>query len=530
MRQGIRGWWVALVALAMSMPALAGAQQRPVMLEILDLLAARGQISAKEHAVLSERAQAEIDALRRGAGAPVTAAASVAPAVAVVPAAPPATARVAAVASVPAGPADSPVEQRAAAGAVSAMPATVPAPALVSTTASVASPDPKDFRVYWKEGIRFETLDQTVKAKIGGRIQNDWGVVDPSPAMERSSGDTTTISGTRLRRARILFEGGFNDDMGFKAEYDFATGVPAVNDVYLWAMVPGLQLVQFGHQREPFSLQGMASSNWLTFQERALPVVLGPGRETGITSMQAYLDRRLTWAIGGFRDVDQFGFGVSGKNAWDVTTRLTGLPLWEDGGRRLVHIGGAYSMLIRENGEPRLKALPETIFGSPLIDTGTFSAGNGNLGEVEAAWVEGPFSLQAEGVYLGVESEQARNPGFWGWYTEASWFLTGEYRPYDQLKAAFGRPIPKRNFGFGPNAGWGAWQVAARFSQVDLSDSALPIPDQAGDAPPGKLSDTTLGVNWYLTPNFRWTFNYVYANRSPAGSASVAEMRFQVDY
>ncbi len=512
-----------MIVALLGVTAPAGAQQRPVMLEILDLLKSRGQISAREHAALSERAQDEIDALRRGA-----------PASAAVPVMPPASTRAVALAPAPAGPAGTSARSPAAASGATATSATIPAAApsttSVTETAMAAPKDPKDFRVYWKEGVRFETLDKTVKARIGGRIQNDWGMVDPSAAIERTTGDTTTLWGTRLRRARIVFEGGFDDSMGFKAEYDFATGVPAVNDVYLWAVVPGLQLVQFGHQKEPLSLQGLTSANWLTFQERALPVVLGPLRETGITSMQAYADRRLTWAIGGFRDVDQFGFGVSGKNAWDVTTRLTGLPLWEDGGRRLVHLGAGYSLQLREDNEPRLKALPETVFGSPLIDTGTFPAGNGNLGVIEAAWVEGPFSLQAEGAYLGLESEAARNPGFWGWYTEASWFLTGEHRPYDQQRAVFGRPIPKGNFGFGPNAGWGAWQVAARYSQVDLSDPALPLPDRAGDAPPGKLSDMTLGVNWYLTPNFRWTFNYVYANRTPAGSANVAEMRFQVDY
>ena len=34
--------------------------------------------------------------------------------------------------------------------------------------------DPADFRVFWKEGLNFVTLDGDFKLKIGGRLQTDW--------------------------------------------------------------------------------------------------------------------------------------------------------------------------------------------------------------------------------------------------------------------------------------------------------------------------------------------------------------------
>jgi phosphate-selective porin len=38
---------------------------------------------------------------------------------------------------------------------------------------------------------------------------------------------------------------------------------------------------------------------------------------------------------------------------------------------------------------------------------------------------------------------------FGGFYAQASWFLTGESRPYDSTAGDFKRLIPRRNFNFG---------------------------------------------------------------------------------
>jgi phosphate-selective porin OprO and OprP len=60
--------------------------------------------------------------------------------------------------------------------------------------------------------------------------------------------------------------------------------------------------------------------------------------------------------------------------------------------------------------------------------------------------------------------------------------------------------------------GWGAWELAARFSVADFASTNLPpMP-----TPPPVLSPTgtvlyqaTLGVNWYLNDHTRVMVNYV---------------------
>jgi len=58
---------------------------------------------------------------------------------------------------------------------------------------------------------------------------------------------------------------------------------------------------------------------------------------------------------------------------------------------------------------------------------------------------------------------------------------------------------------------WGAWQVGARYSWTDFNDAGI----QGGIS-----HDWTLGVNWFLTSNFKIQANYIYNVRSIPGLPS----------
>ena len=47
--------------------------------------------------------------------------------------------------------------------------------------------------------------------------------------------------------------------------------------------------------------------------------------------------------------------------------------------------------------------------------------------------------------------------------------------------------------------GWGAWEIATRYSSIDLSD---------GPFDGGELNILSLGVNWWLSPIFSVSTNY----------------------
>jgi len=62
---------------------------------------------------------------------------------------------------------------------------------------------------------------------------------------------------------------------------------------------------------------------------------------------------------------------------------------------------------------------------------------------------------------------------FSGWYAQASWILTGEQKPYNAAVGAFTAPKVALPFNFGDDAGWGAFELAARYSDLDLNSHAL---------------------------------------------------------
>jgi phosphate-selective porin OprO/OprP len=197
---------------------------------------------------------------------------------------------------------------------------------------------PGTLRAYWKDGLRFETDDGAFKLEVGGRIQNDWAFMTADGTVEERFG--AFEDGTEFRRARLYVSGELYDHLIFKTQYDFAaTGDADFKDVYVGLKeLPVLGNVKVGHYKEPFGLERLGSSKYLTFLERGLPNAFAPSRNTGIMFYDAECDERMTWALGVFRDTDAFGRNrADGK--YSVTGRLTALALYEDEGRELLHVG-----------------------------------------------------------------------------------------------------------------------------------------------------------------------------------------------
>ncbi len=389
--------------------------------------------------------------------------------------------------------------------------------ALVAAASRGWAADSGDLRLYWKDGIRAETGDGSVRLKIGGRIMNDWAFYSADDSIESLVGPLE--DGTEFRRARLYLAGQVYDNVIFKAQYEFAGGDADFKDVYLGLKgLPGHTTVRVGHFKEPFGLEVLTSSKYITFLERALPVALAAERNTGIGVSGHCLGERLTWAGGLFRDAD--GFGDAKGNAYNLTGRITGLPLYQDGGERLVHLGFAYSHRNPDN-TVRFRERPESHLAPRLVDTGALTANAVDLFGAEAAVVLGPASLQGEYMHAAVDASTGSSPDFAGYYVQASYFLTGEHRPYKRSHGAFGRVKPKENFIGKEGTGPGAIELAVRYSSLDLTDAAV-----TG----GKLDDVTAGVNWYLNPNTRVMANYVHADLDSTGTADAFQMRFQVDF
>ena len=106
-----------------------------------------------------------------------------------------------------------------------------------------------------------------------------------------------------------------------------AGGDADFKDVYMQLKnVPYIGNIKVGHFKEPFSMEELTSSKYITFLERALPNAFAPSRNTGIQLHDTLLDGRMTYAVGIFKDVNSYGdghptSGVSGLQP-DLSDRL----------------------------------------------------------------------------------------------------------------------------------------------------------------------------------------------------------------
>ena len=421
-------------------------------------------------------------------------------------------------------------------------PAPIPAPSEVSatspTSATAPSPSPgADLRVYWDKGLRMESQDQRFRLKVGGRIMFDAAHID-GPNYWRLGGPAIDEhDGTEFRRLRIRLSGDIYQDYFYKLEIDFADNDAEIIDAYVGMKgLPYVGSVLVGQFSEPFGLEELTSSSYITFMERSMATqALLPYRSKGAAVSNAWLDDRLTFSAGIFNG------GIEQDNHWSVTGRISGLPWYAAGGRRLLHLGAAFSHRNPES-EYGFYTQPGSHLADEHLNTGELPADEVDLFGLETALVLGPFSVQAEYLRADVSfMPEERDVTFFnldrqfrledrhfnGYYVQASYFLTGEHRPYDRRAGAFDRVAPKHPFQL-RGGGWGAWELAARYDELDLDDF-----DYRGGVIGGRGRNLTLGVNWYLTANTRLMLNYVRSDVDQyayGGDIDLVQARFQADF
>ncbi len=379
------------------------------------------------------------------------------------------------------------------------------------------------FGEYRDDGFHAVSRDGKFDVRIGGRIHIDGAFFSSDEAIRSAAaaipGNDPFESGWEVRHPRIYLKGRIYNDFICKIDYTFSD--ETVGDAYLGvAGVPVLGTVIVGKAARAFGNDPGPSSNYTLFMEYANTIIFGAGKQVGLAAGTPILDRRVSWAAQAFQFVD--GKGLRTEDNYNFNARLTGLPWYRDDGREMLHLGTSYSYRSSKN-DYRLRAKPENHLAPYLVDTGDIAIERANLFVLEGAWVTGPFSLESEWYSSLVEREDGLSSLFFsGFYVQSSLFLTGESRgtQYVTSYGEFDSPVePDRDFSL-RGGGWGAWQLTARYSCLDLNDK---------DIRGGILGDLTLGLNWQLNPNLRWMLNYIHAHRNGYGDADIIATRFAVN-
>jgi len=250
-----------------------------------------------------------------------------------------------------------------------------------------------------------------------------------------------------------------------------------------------------GKQKEPISMERIIGMIYLPMQERsAMADALLPSRNVGVVLSGRAFDERMTWAGGVFNDWLDSDESFS-NGATQYIGRVTWLPWFSEDESNLVHLGLGLRYSDAEEGF-RAATEPEFNQSPVFVDTDHQLADSTIAYNLEASWRKGPIWLHGEYIFNDVDAPSIGNPDFTGYNLTGSWALTGEMRGYNRKSGIFS-PLPiSRSVDDG---GWGAWEVAARISDIDLTEGLI-------DG--GEMQIISLGLNWWLTPVFNVNLNY----------------------
>lgn len=409
-----------------------------------------------------------------------------------------------------------------------------------------------DMGMFAKMGHGDETMT------VFGRIHTDWWsfpeVGAPINALEPfGEGPQARFI---FRRMRIGVKGKVKDNMLYKIEMEFAGGLNSqYRDAYLgFENLPVFQTLLIGNQKRPYGWDHLNSSRYNIFIERPFVVeaLNQDARRLGICSYGISQDLRYNWRYGVFnQQLVQDTDGYKGNNLQGELAGRLATTWWYDecsGGRGYGHfaVSGSWGS---PNGNPllgsapnqaRYRTRPEARSTNRWLNTGRIAdANNFYLGGLEYVFNAGPFNLAAEYMGTSVARTGLDAVNFHGGYAEAAYFLTGEHMPWDRKTGCLARIKPFENFfavcdcdGF-LQRGIGAWQVAARYSYADFTDSDSPVPIEGGVG-----RSLTLGLNWYWNPYARMQFNYIFGNISDRSIGEVVNdsdyqilgLRFMIDF
>ena len=326
---------------------------------------------------------------------------------------------------------------------------------------------------------------------------------------ENQVDDLSDFEGGQIRAARFGVVGTLNFkrpwrytmfamthtfDKGFDVD---TTDEFSFSDYRLDIPMPADLTLSVGKQKEPISMERLMGLAYLPMQERAAFIdALLPSRNHGVVLSGAAASGNVSWGVGAFNNWIDSGESISDTSN-QLVGRVTWAPSFFQNERNLLHVG----LGLRHSDtkqEIRARRQPEFNKAPLYVDTGQFSADNQMTYSLEAYWRNGPYMLGFEYVGTDVDSPQLGNRHLGGYSLTGSWALTGETRAYRKRSGTFD-PLPVAS----PvnQGGWGAVELAFRYSNTDLNDGMLEG---------GEMDIYSLGVNWWFTRSALLSVNYRY--------------------
>lgn len=352
------------------------------------------------------------------------------------------------------------------------------------------------------KGGAFRSGDGAYELRIRGLLQGDGRFfTSGEPA---GSNDTFL-----LRTARPIIEGTLGRWVGYRFTPEFAGDSTSIVDAYADLKFSPAASVRVGKFTSPVGLERLQSSSALADIERALTSELLPNRDIGVQLQGDLAGGAVSYALGVFngtvdgRDAPT----TNADNEFEYAGRVFFEPL-KDSDSFWSGLGFGIGASVGEVQGSGNNALARYRTPGQLQFFGYRGAveadGRRSRWSPQGYFYRDGFGLLAE---YASSSQQVRAGGssadleHTSWQGTASWVLTGEDASYRGV-------TPARPFAPG-NGGWGAWELVARYSQLEIDDAAFPLfADPAVSA--RRAEAWVAGVNWYLNSNLKLVLNYLH--------------------
>jgi phosphate-selective porin OprO/OprP len=310
-----------------------------------------------------------------------------------------------------------------------------------------------------------------------------------------------------IRRLRPYVRGRLARRFEFFFNPDAAGGTFVVQDAYVDTVFSPAVRLRAGKSKTPFGLERLHSASNLLFFNRALPTSLVPNRDIGFQLLGDLSNGTVSYMAGVLNGVVDGGSADADANdAKDVSGRLVVRPFRTRRESPLRGIGLAIAGSSgRQSGAGALPTFRTASLEQPYFSySGASADGRRTRYSPQAFYYLGRFGGFAEYVHTslpirkGPVREQISHDA---WQVAGSYVLTGETATDERAGVR-----PRASFDFGEGH-LGALQVAVRYHALAVDERAVTL-GLAAEGSSRTANAWTVGLNWYLTGNLRYTFNF----------------------
>ena len=359
------------------------------------------------------------------------------------------------------------------------------------------------------ENITISTTGGGVKVKsdngnsfsISGRIMYDYDNYDGA---YNADFDGDSGSESEFRRTRLSLKGTSGKNWEYKLAIDVEDDDNEADVDTAYVKYQGFENVDLflGRLKAPAGLEELTSSKWTSTIERTV-TTSDFGILAGKPDFQAQAQAHFGNFFGQLALIDEGNEDTDTKDSYSWALRAgMHFPFGED--NHFLHAATSYAD--RDFGDEGtigfetkggVHSLPGNI---KVQNNAAFEIDDADQIGIEAAYVNGPFSVQSEywtadfdGGTNGAGDVTGTDIDVDAVYFLGSWFLTGESRSYKGTIGAFDKIKPK--------GASGAWELVAKYETGKIDPDNQPRESE--------YDLTTLGVSWYANNNVKFMLNYL---------------------